>query len=52
LAANLLDNFLATSHTCTFDASGTPNKSTIFVVTDDMAEGAGAPVVIHRVIAP
>jgi hypothetical protein len=52
LGANVLDNFLATSHSCTFDVSGTPTKSTVFVITDDMAEGAGEPVVIHRVIAP
>jgi hypothetical protein len=52
LGANVLDNFLATSHSCTFDTSGTPNSSTIFVITDDMAEGQGEPVVIHRVIAP
>lgn len=52
LGANVLDNFLATSHTCTFDVSGTASNSTIFVVTDDMAEGMGEPVVIHRVIAP
>jgi hypothetical protein len=52
LGANVLDNFLATSHSCTFDTSGTPNSSTIFVITDDAAEGQGEPVVIHRVIAP
>jgi hypothetical protein len=52
LGANVLDNFLATSHACTFDVSGTPSKSTIFVITDDMTEDMGEPVVIHRVIAP
>jgi hypothetical protein len=52
LGANVLDNFLGTSHTCSFDTSGTPSKSTVFVITDDAAEGMGEPVVIHRVVAP
>lgn len=52
LGANVLNNFLATSHSCTFDTSGTPNSSTVFVITDDEAAGEGEPVVIHRVIAP
>lgn len=52
LGTNVLDNFLGTSHSCTFDTTGTPSKSTVFVITDDAAEGQGAPVVIHRVIAP
>lgn len=52
LGANVLNNFLATSHSCTFDTSGTPNSSTVFVITDDEPAGEGEPVVIHRVIAP
>ena len=50
LGANLLSPFLGTSHTCTFDTSVTGDNETIFVLTDD--EAGGAPIAIHRVIAP
>jgi hypothetical protein len=52
LAANTTDRFAGTSHTCTFDTDATPSAETIFVFTDDEEPGQGAPVVIHRVIAP
>jgi hypothetical protein len=50
LGVNVLSPHLGTSHTCTFDTNVTPDSSTIFVLTDD--EAGGAPMAIHRVIAP
>jgi hypothetical protein len=50
LGANVLSPFLGTSSTCTFDTNATSDNETIFVLTDD--EAGGAPVAIHRVIAP
>ncbi|HKY35497.1 MAG TPA: hypothetical protein VJN18_06150 [Polyangiaceae bacterium] len=50
LGANVLSPFLGTSHTCTFDTNVTSDNETIFVLTDD--EAGGAPIAIHRVIAP
>jgi len=50
LGANVLSPFLGTSHTCTFDTNAVSSTETIFVLTDD--EAGGAPIAIHRVIAP
>jgi hypothetical protein len=50
LSVNVLSQFLGTSHTCTFDTNAKPGPDTIFVLSDDQA--GGAPVAIHRVIAP
>jgi hypothetical protein len=50
LGSNVLSPFLGTSHTCTFDTNVASDNETIFVLTDD--EAGGAPVAIHRVIAP
>ncbi len=50
LGANVLSPFLGTSHTCTFDTDAKSSNDTIFVLTDD--EAGGAPIAIHRVIAP
>jgi len=50
LGANVLSPFLGTSHTCTFDTTATSDNETIFVLTDD--EAGGAPIAVHRVIAP
>jgi hypothetical protein len=50
LGSNVLSPFLGTSHTCTFDTEVASDNETIFVLTDD--EAGGAPVAIHRVIAP
>jgi hypothetical protein len=50
LGVNVLSPFLGTSHTCTFDTNVTSDTETIFVLTDD--EAGGAPIAIHRVIAP
>lgn len=51
LGVNVLSPFLATSHTCTFDTNLTSDNETIVVLADDNVPG-GAPVAIHRVIAP
>jgi hypothetical protein len=50
VGANVLSPFLGTAHTCTFDTDAKSSSDTIFVLTDD--EAGGAPVAIHRVIAP
>jgi hypothetical protein len=50
LGANVLSPFLGSSHTCTFDTNVTSDNETIFVLTDD--EAGGAPIAVHRVIAP
>ncbi len=50
VGANVLSPFLGTSHTCTFDTDAQANSQTIFVLSDD--EAGGAPIAIHRVIAP
>ena len=50
LGANVLSPFLGKSHTCTFDTNAKSSNDTIFVLSDD--EAGGAPVAIHRVIAP
>lgn len=50
VGVNVLSPFLGSSHTCTFDTNAQPGGDTIFVLTDD--EAGGAPVAIHRVIAP
>lgn len=50
LGANVLSPFLGTSHTCRFETDAKAQSDTIFVLTDQ--EMGGAPVAIHRVIAP
>jgi hypothetical protein len=50
LGVNVLQHFLGTSHTCTFETDAKESASTIFVITDD--QDGGLPVAIHRVIAP
>jgi hypothetical protein len=50
VGANVLSPFLGTSHTCTFDTDAKSSTETIFVLSDD--EAGGAPIAIHRVIAP
>jgi hypothetical protein len=50
LGVNVLSPFFGSSHTCTFDTAAKPSNDTIFVLSDDQA--GGAPVAIHRVIAP
>jgi hypothetical protein len=52
LSANTTNTFAGTSHTCTFDTDAQPDAETIFIYTDDVREGQGAPVAIHRVVAP
>jgi hypothetical protein len=52
VGANVLSPFLGTSHTCTFDTTATETNDIIFVLSDDQIRGDGAPVAIHRVIAP
>jgi hypothetical protein len=52
LGVNVLSPFLGTSHTCTFDTDAQENPDVIFVLSDDAKRGDGAPVAIHRVIAP
>jgi hypothetical protein len=51
LGVNVLSPFLGSSHTCTFDTNLTSDDETIFVLSDDSDPG-GAPIAIHRVIAP
>ena len=50
---NVLSSFRAARETCTFTMSA-PDASTSFVVTDTPSSGGmlGAPVVVHRVLAP
>lgn len=50
LGVNVLAPFFGSSRTCSFDTTAKPSSDTIFVLTDDQA--GGAPVAIHRVIAP
>jgi hypothetical protein len=50
LGSNLLVQSLATSHTCTFDTAAKASSELVFVLSDDPDDGA--PVAIHRVIAP
>lgn len=52
LGANVFDSFLGSSHTCTFNTDAQEGPELIFVFTDNAARGQGAPVAIHRVIAP
>jgi hypothetical protein len=49
---NVLSQFRATSHTCTFVTDALESSELIFVLTDAPEIGEGAPVAIHRVIAP
>ena len=51
VGGNVLSPFLGTSHTCTFDTAVASDTEVIHVLSDDAAPG-GAPVAIHRVIAP
>ncbi|HYJ09208.1 MAG TPA: hypothetical protein VEX18_09360, partial [Polyangiaceae bacterium] len=51
LGVNVVAPFLGSSHTCTFDTTLTTDNETIVVLSDDNGPG-GAPVAIHRVIAP
>ena len=52
LGAGVISPSLALSHTCTFDTAATETNDIIFVLSDDQTRGDGAPVAIHRVIAP
>ena len=52
IAFNVLSPFRATSHTCTFITDAQESSELIFVLTDAPEVGVGAPVAIHRVIAP
>jgi hypothetical protein len=54
IGVNVLSPFRAPSITCRFTTTGTPDDTTVFVVTDSPPSSGmlGAPVVIHRVIAP
>ncbi len=52
LGLNVLSPFLGTSHTCTFDTDTQESDEVLFVLSDDQKRGAGAPMAIHRVIAP
>jgi hypothetical protein len=51
LGVNVVAPFLGSSHTCTFDTTLTTDNETIVVLSDDNGPD-GAPVAIHRVIAP
>lgn len=51
LGVNVVSKFLGTSHTCRFETNS-PLDADTFVVIDDVEDGEGAPVVIHRVIRP
>jgi hypothetical protein len=51
LGVNVVSPFLATSHTCSFDVTLAADPDTIVVLTEDRDPG-GAPVAIHRVVAP
>jgi len=52
IGVNVLNSFLGSSHTCTFNTDAQEGSDLIFVFTDDPVRGVGAPVAIHRVIAP
>lgn len=54
VGVNVLDSFLGTSHTCSFEVDSPlpADVNPITVISDDPADGQGDPVVIHRVIAP
>ena len=52
IGVNVLSQFRATSHTCAFNTDAEESSELIFVLTDDPKRGEGAPVAIHRVIAP
>lgn len=52
IGANVLNSFLGTSHTCTFNTDAQEGSDLIFAFTDDPNPGVGAPVAIHRVISP
>ena len=51
LGVNVVSPFLATSHTCSFDTTLTSDAENIIVLTENRQPG-GAPVAIHRVVAP
>jgi hypothetical protein len=51
LGVNVVSPFLASSHTCSFETTLTPDAENIVVLTEDDQPG-GAPVAIHRVVAP
>jgi hypothetical protein len=53
IGLNVLTPYRATRETCTFKTSA-PDATTSFVVTDSLASAGtlGAPVVVHRVLAP
>ena len=53
VGVNVVSEFKGTSHTCTFQMSGTPDEDTFFVVGNaEPGDGGGDPVVIHRIIKP
>ena len=51
IGVNVISPFLAPRDSCTFATSLTPDMNNIFVVSNARM-GLGAPVVVHRVIAP
>jgi phage tail protein X len=52
VGVNVVDQFRGTSHTCSFETSGSDDDSFSVVGTDLGKNGGGEPVVIHRVIKP
>lgn len=54
VGVNVLTQFRSRRETCTFTTTAAPDASTIFVVTDSPSTSGtlGAPVVVHRVVAP
>lgn len=52
VGSNVVDQFLGTSHTCSFETSGSDDDTFFVVGTEKEEDGGGEPVVIHRVIKP
>jgi hypothetical protein len=54
IGVNVLSPFRAPAQTCAFTTTVQPDGTTVFVVTDSPSSSGtiGAPVVVHRVIAP
>ncbi|HEX4336813.1 MAG TPA: hypothetical protein VH062_12930 [Polyangiaceae bacterium] len=54
IGVNVLSPFRAPNVTCRFATTAMPDDTTVFVVTDSPSSSGtlGAPVVVHRVIAP
>jgi hypothetical protein len=54
IGIGVLNQFRAPAQTCTFTTTVQPDGTTVFVVTDSPATSGmiGAPVVVHRVVAP